>query len=358
MQPLQPQSELTPRQKAVLQSLLLQYFQTGEAVASGMLADRNGLSSATIRNVLAGLEEEGWLYQPHTSAGRLPTRLAIQYYACHLALPAPLPESEEERLRREMDQAGDLGQRLSAACRFLAEFSHEAAVAALAPAKSEDLREIRFLRLHDRRVLSLLISTLDEAREIVAMLPEDYSQEELDAAGRYLNRYFAGWGLEKIRQELLRRVQEKRALYDAQLKRVLVLVHCGLAAERAQQEVYLEGAPRLLELLQGHPHLAEMLEALTRKEKLLELVQALLAEGDAGARTGVRVQVGLERQHWPELALIWAPYQMPDHRLGAVAVLGSARMEYDRVLGALARVGEKLSTEPGGAPPIGLILEE
>ncbi len=356
MLPIQNQNELSARQKAVLESLLIQYLQSGEAVASGRLAEQNRLSSATIRNVLSGLEEEGWLYQPHTSAGRLPTRLALQYYACHMAAPAPLPESAEELLERELDAAENYRQRLSAACRFLAEFSRQAAVAALSPAHGEGVREIRFLRLHDRRVLSVLVSTLDEVREQVATLPEDYTQDELDAAGRYLMRHFTGWSLEKIRQELAQRVREDRAAYDQLLKRVLVLVHCGLAAAQGQEEVYLEGASRLLKLLEGHPHLTEMLEALTRKEKLLELVQALLAEGDTGERTGVRVQVGLERQHWPELALLWAPYQMPDHRLGAVAVLGSARMEYGRVLGALARVGEMLAGEPGLPPQ--LIIEE
>lgn len=352
------QIRLSPRQKAVLQSLLAQYFQTGEAVASASLAEQQGLSSATIRNVLAGLEEEGWLYQPHTSAGRLPTRMAIQYYACHLAAPTPLPEGAVQRLRRELDGAESSSERLIAACRFLAEFSQEAAVAALTPAGDEGVREIRFLRLHERRVLSLVISTLGETREFMARLPEEYTQEELDTAGRYMTRQFAGWSLEKIRQELSQRGREDRAVYDALLKRVLVLVHCGLAAAPAPEEVYLEGAPRLLKLLHGHAHLAEMLEALTRKEKLLGLLQALLAEAGGSGRTGVRVQVGLDKQHWPELALLWAPYELPGHRLGALAILGSTRMEYERALGALAAVGEKLSTDTGAPMPLTLVIQE
>jgi heat-inducible transcriptional repressor len=328
------------REQEVLKALIRTYLATGEPVASRVLAQQrdDGLSSASIRNVLADLEEAGYLFQPHTSAGRVPTLDALRLYVASLDRHSHLPMREEESLRRALEPSGDEQSMLSRACAALSQITHQLGVVAVVPWSDTGLREIRFFRLTDRRVLALLVTVDGQVRERVARVPEDYSQDELDTAGRYFSRHFAGYSLERIRKELLKRVAEERAAYDQLLKRVLVLYHCGLLEMRDAGRVYLEGTAHLVGILRHHERLSEIVAALAAKEKLLSLLTTLVHESHHGESEGeIHVRIGLEEADLPEISLVAASYCTADHTEGAIGVIGPTRMEYDRAISAVSR---------------------
>lgn len=336
---------LAERERTILSAVVELYLASGEPVASRQIAEREGerWSSATIRNVFADLEADGWLSQPHTSAGRVPTLEALRLYVQQVQTPAELSREDEEQLQRALIGA-PLGQEmLERACQFLSAVSQRIGLVAVAPLADPGLRHIRFLRLTDRRVLAVLMASDQQVRERVVRVPEDYSQENLDAAARFLNGSFPGWKLERIRRELMRRVSEDRAAYDQLLQRVLVLYHSGVLELQDSGQVFVDGASNLVALLHGHERLAEILKALAAKEKLLALVSGICEPTPAGGgeAQGVRIQVGLDEL--PEFSLVAAPYCTPEHLHGTVAILGPARMEYERAAGAVWRVREIFS---------------
>ena len=345
-------SVLGRREREILDSLLAHYLASGEPVASGSLVRENAehLSSASIRSVLAVLEQSGWVRQPHASAGRVPTPRAMRYYAARFAQPRPLAAADAARLRESLEQAGDFAGLLAASCRFLADFTRQAAIGAITPEDTPGIREIRFLRLSERRVLSLLETSGGAIWERVTRVPENYTQDELDHAARYLTRNFPGWTLERMRQELTRRVSEDSAAYDRLLERVLVLYHCGVLAAQRQDVVFMEGAPHLAALIQSQEQLAAVLAALTTKETLLQLLQELIANDPAvyPPRLAPRVRIGLDQARMAEMAVVWAPCQSADGARGAIAVLGSMRMDYHQMMGAIEAVEHMmLQRQPG-----------
>lgn len=333
--------ELNERERTVLASVIELYLDSGEPVASRHVAQQQGerWSSATLRNVLARLEEGGWLAQPHPSAGRVPTLEALRVYVGQLPAPTNWSAADEEQLRQTLG-AAEGPELLARACQFLSAFSRRIGVVAVAPLADPGLKHIRFLRLGERRLLAILVAADDQFRERVVRVPGDYRQEELDQAARFLNANFAGWKLERIRRELLRRVSEDRAAYDQLLQRVLVLYHSGVLEMQDSGQVFVEGAGNLVPLLESHERLAAILQALEEKEKVLALVSGIAEEnGEApGGAPAVHIQVGLA--NLPDFALVAAPYRMPDQHRGAVAILSPARLEYERAAGAVWRVRE------------------
>jgi len=338
-------SELEGRDREVLVALLEQYLATGEPVASGRLAQQrnDGLSSASIRNTLASLEARGFLEQPHTSAGRVPSLKGLRCYVQQLAPPGPLAAADEARLQQSL--VGSRGpEMLARVCQFLSEMSSQVGLVGVAPWSDHGMRHVRFIRLADRRVLGVLEAVDGQVRERVTRLPEDYRQEDLDSAARYLNHHFSGWTLARIRRELVRRVDEDREAYDQLLKRVLVLYHCGVLEMQDAGQVYLEGTPHLVSLLHDHERLASILQTLHEREKLLALLTRMAEDGDAvGGDATLRVRVGLAEHDLPEMSVITAQYVAPDRTEGSIAILGPTRMEYERAVGVVARVRDVFS---------------
>ncbi len=330
------------------------YLASGAPVGSRALAERrtDSPSPATIRHVLAELEQSGYLMHPHTSAGRVPTHKAIRWWLHQMQPAPPNPGGEErQRLERALREASDEATLWQRASEFLSETSHQLGMVAVQPWKDSGLRHLRFFRLTEQRVLAILVATDGQVRERVSRVPEAYTQAELDAAARFFNHNFAGATLARIRRELQHRIEEERAAYDHLLKRVLVLSHCGLLAMQNDGEVYFQGASHLLVGLDGEK-LGQMLARLNQKEQWLHLLMNIgagdedLLEWATGTRVGrgrLRVRVGLEEEQMPEFSLITTEY-----RQGALGILGSTRMEYQRALGAVALVRDLFDQVLGG----------
>lgn len=326
------------------------YLATGTPVGSHFLADHHvaGTSSATIRHVLVELERAGFLVQPHTSAGRLPTAKAIRWWLHGLEAPTPLADAELSRkLERALREASDETSLWLRTSEFLSEMTHHVALVAVLPWRDAGLKQLRFFRLTDHRVLAILVTADGQVREHVGRVPEVYTQAELDTASRYFVLNFSGRTLARIRQELVRRLEEERAAYDELLKRVVVLSHCGVLAMQDQGEVYIQGTRHLADSVEAG-RMGTLLAHLQQKERWLRLLAGVglstedLESGSAAADvvewepvgpqgSWLRARVGMEQDEMPELALIAA-----NSGAGALGILGPTRMRYEQVLAAVA----------------------
>jgi heat-inducible transcriptional repressor len=337
---------LSPRERAVLTAIVETYIATGEPVASQALArlfgNKDGMSSATIRNVMASLAEAGLLDQPHTSAGRIPTARAFRFYVEHLGGPqvAILAPERMEQIEESFAGIGTSQQYLERTSHVLALISSGLGVALASTQELHTLEHIHFSRVVAGRVLAVVITKAGTVLDRVLMLDHDLTATELETAARFLNENFHGWSIERIRTELARRIEADRSEYDRLMQSLEVLYSKGAFATESGTTpiIFVEGVANLLAGETDRERLRTMLHALEAKERLIELLNAYV---DARQRT-VRVVVGLE-DAIPELrdfVLIGATARLEAENLGTVAVIGPTRIQYQETINAVSYIAQ------------------
>ncbi len=345
---------LEGRNREVLAVIIRTYIATGQPVGSLTISHRrrDRLSPATIRNTMADLEAAGYLRQPHTSAGRIPTGKAYQFYVEHLARPVRhLPRKEEERIRREIQGTTEGPQAiLERASHVLSRVTHNIGIVVSATASDTVLEHIEFVRLAERRVLVLLAPRGSPARSRVVRVEEEFHQDELDRVANYLNCNFAGWRLAAARNEITRLMQEERARYDELLRRLAKLWRLGILESDASAGVYLEGTSHLM----GRPELdnpqvlRDLLRALEEKERLVQLITRYIQEAESPEWKQAQVVIGLDTDPpMQDFALVGAPCITAGGLAGRVAVLGPPRMPYERVISAVSEVARQVGEAIG-----------
>jgi heat-inducible transcriptional repressor len=363
-----PEVRVSPRERLVLTAVIELYIASGEPVASQAVADyfanKDGLSSATIRNVMSSLGEAGMLEQPHTSAGRVPTAGAFRYYVEQITRPevqmgrtgaatsaqGPLSLSEKRRGQIEESFSG-----VSSSSEYLERTSHVLALissglgVALASSTAEQVLEhIHFSRLSAGRVLAVLVTQAGAVLDRVLALDRELSHLELETAARYLNETFHGWPIERIRVELARRMDEERAAYNQMLASIEELCRKGaLSVGEAEAVLYVEGLSNLIAAEVDRERLRQMLLALEAKQRLVELLNAYMN----GSQQEVRVVVGLDEASpaMQDLVLIGAPARLGGASLGTVAVIAPTRIQYQEMIQAVryvARLSERIFEIP------------
>jgi heat-inducible transcriptional repressor len=341
------EAPLTPRANETLHSVVRCYIETGEPVASKTIArsSREPLSPATVRNLMADLDEAGYLEQPHTSAGRIPTGKAFQLYVQSL-LAGRLPALPEERFRAELSGVDSLAGRIEHSCHLLTQFTRQVGIAAAIPTAAQTLDRVELLKLADRRILMIVIMRDGTVRDRVVWMDEELTADELNSICNYLNWNFSGWVLAEARRELESRLREASAAYDAILSRLIELYGKGLLDLNAAAAVHLEGAFNLVavDLRLTRQRMRELLYALEEKKRILELLDRFLElpVGELG------VKVGLEDLHpsMKELALIGIHVLLPGGLSAKIAVLGPLRMNYERAMSAVRHMGSTLERLP------------
>ncbi len=235
------------RTQQILADVVRAYIETGEPVSSRMIAKRHeeSLSPATIRNLMADLEEEGYLYQPHTSAGRVPTAAAYRFFAQQVAAQATLSSPDREWIRREMNSAATPEEATERAGHVLASVSHGLGIIVSPPLGKTVLEHLRFLLLPDGRVVVVLISPGGAARDKILRPERVFSQVDLDRTAEYLNTHYARWTLEAIRGDLMNKLAQERERYDKIAGDALALCDPSLLADSPAQQVYMEGAAQI-----------------------------------------------------------------------------------------------------------------
>lgn len=325
----------------VLNDIVRAYIETGEPIASRSIAGRRTehLSPATIRNVMVDLDEEGYLSQPHTSAGRVPTAKAFRSYVRSLDARRLLA-AELERLRAELSQVETLEGRVERSSHMLTEMTRSVGIAAAIAKRGGVLDQIDLLALSDRRVLMIVVTRDRMVRDRVIPLDETLTQDELNSIRNYINMHFSGWSLPDVRAELARRLEAESAAYDRILNRLTLLYSRGLLEVDASPEVHMEGASNLvgLDLHLTKEKLRELFRMLEEKKRIVELLDRFFEE-PAGK---LSVHVGLEAAHpaMHELALIGVPVTLPNGLSAVIAVLGPMRMNYGRAISAVLHVGQ------------------
>jgi heat-inducible transcriptional repressor len=336
----------TARKLEILHAIVKAYIETGEPVASRSVARlrRDNLSAASVRNVMADLCDDGYLAQPHTSAGRIPTEKAFRSYINSLLSNNRLLTAELARVRTELGRMDTMDGRMERSSHMLTEMTHGVGIAAAIPTARQHLDQIELLSLGDKRVLMIVVTKDRTVRQRVVMLDERVAEGELESIRNYVNRNFSGWVLSEVQNELNRRLEQESAAYDAILRKLMVLNDKGLLDIGLSPEIHLEGASNLvgLDLHLTREKMRELFHALEEKKRLLQLLDRFLEHGEGE----LAVQVGLGDAHpsMGELSLIGFSVVLPTGMRAKVAVLGPIRMDYTRVLSAVLHVGQALRT--------------
>jgi heat-inducible transcriptional repressor len=320
--------ELPERDRRILGALVQAYIDQGEPISSLWLASRGfGVSSATLRNVMARLEEMGYVRQPHTSAGRVPTDLGYRIYVDQLLAErraARLAPDVEERLRR----AGTVEDVLSHASQEISRASQQVGFA-IVPAAEASFEHVDFVALDSGRVLVVLVSSGGHISHRVIEPVEQYDADELQQAANYLNTEFKGRSLSDVRQLVVDRLLEERTLYDALMARALRLASHTFEGLDPQPTVYIQGTALLFEVAPGDDPettlatMRSLLRMIEEKSRLVQLIDACL--------DGLTVIIGTEHadRELQSFSIVTSTYT-DGRRRGAVGIIGPTRMRYSR----------------------------
>ncbi len=328
------------REREILTAIVETYISTGEPVGSRTLvrSNRENLSAASIRNVMADLADAGFLEQPHTSAGRVPTPQAYRFYVKQLTGEARLSPADESLIQGNLQGAHDVQEFMERTSHVLSLISHGVGVTvSSAPGQRNALEHVYFQRMADKKVLAVVVTRNGLVRDRVLRLTNDLSAGDLEAAAVYINRNFRGWEMESLRNEIARRIQQERSEYDRLMQSVEQLYSQGaLAAEGAAQSVYVEGTSNLVLTEQDKERLRQLLATLEEKQRIVDLLSAYLDT----RQEAVRVVVGLEEAmpHLNNFVLIGAPARVGDEVMGSLAVIGPTRMDYEHTITAVSYI--------------------
>ncbi|HKT48378.1 MAG TPA: heat-inducible transcriptional repressor HrcA [Candidatus Acidoferrales bacterium] len=336
------------RNRQILADLVRTYIETGEPVSSRAISRRyeEDLSTATIRNVMADLEDGGYLYQPHTSAGRVPTAAAYRFFAQEIASQATLSPEDRDWIKSEFAGAKTSAEITERAGHVLAEVSKGLGIVVAPPLAKTVLEHARMWLLPDGRVVVVLISPGGSTRDKVLRPNRRFSQGELDATADFLNRHYSGWALDAIRTDLLQKLATDRERYDGIVGSALTLCDPAVLGEETAREVHVEGTAQMVASgdFADQAQLHDLLAAIEEKNRLITVLNACIETPEP-----VHVQIGIKEiaQAGENLALISAPYMHNDLVQGSLGILGPTRMHYERAMTAVAYVARLFSESLG-----------
>jgi heat-inducible transcriptional repressor len=348
------------RGQAVLAAVIKEHLVTGDAVGSLVLANKfsskHGWSSATIRNVMAELEDAGLLEQPHTSAGRVPTDKGYRFYVDNMLAETRLSRADLRAIDAVFApnslQAGASPERLmERASRALSELSENVGIV-LSPSLAENrLNHIEFLKLADSRILVILVTASSIVHNKIIRVADNLSQDELEKTARYLNTEFSGKSLLEIRAEILELMQEEKALYDRLLRNAVLLCDQSLEGDASVGDVYVDGASNILTKpdFVDVERMRELFRTFEEKSRLVKILNECVSRDSFHG--DVNVVIGREHptSSMRNCALITAPYRMGvNENAGTLGVVGPMRIEYSRIMAMvnyMARLIERRLSE-------------
>jgi heat-inducible transcriptional repressor len=317
-------TSLDDRAKLLLKTLVERYIADGQPVGSRTLSRASGieLSPATIRNVMADLEELGLIVSPHTSAGRIPTARGYRLFVDTMLT------AQRQNLHAP-ELVADQPQRvIASAASLLSDLSSFVGVVT-APKRSSVFRLIEFLRLSEKRLLVIIVSPNGDVQNRVLFTETDYSQSQLIEAANYLNQHFSGMAIEQVREKLRTEVDSLRSEI-ATLMNAAVSVSSE-ALKQTEDDVVISGERNLLSVTDFSSNMGNLRRAFDLFEQKTQLMRLLDVSDQA---EGVRIYIGGESQIVPieELSVVSAPYEVDGHVVGTLGVIGPTRMAYDRMI--------------------------
>jgi heat-inducible transcriptional repressor len=325
---------LSERAQLLLKALIESYIRDGQPVGSRTLSRDSGLSlsSATIRNVMADLEELGFVVSPHTSAGRIPTDKGYRLFVDSLLKLKPLQSEEiddiERRLRNDASNGRTLVQTVS---QMLSSVTQMAGLVTLPNPHYVALSQIEFIGLSENRALAIMVMNNREVENRVVQLERAYSSEELRRAANYLNEAFAGRSLPEVRASLLKQLQETRQTMNQLMQDAIQMAQKVFEAPGGERVEYvIAGETNLMGFaeLSNIDRLRRLFEAFNEKHDMLRLLDNCLRA------QGIQIFIGHESgyQILDDISLVTAPYMLDNQVVGVLGVIGPTRMAYERVI--------------------------
>jgi heat-inducible transcriptional repressor len=347
MNPAAPQQK---RHQQILSDVVRAYIETGEPVSSRAISRHSvePLSPATVRNVMADLEEGGYLYQPHTSAGRVPTAAAYRFFVEQVTAQATASPEDREWIRRELEAAPTPEAVMERASHVLAAVSRGLGIFISPPLARSVVEHLRFLLLPDNRILVVLVSTGGQTRDKVIRPERTFRQEDLDQIAAHLNRHYVGWTLDAMRADLRSQVERDRERYGRLAGDALLLCDPSVLGDSSERTIYVEGAAQIAVSPEftNQEHLRELLEAIEEKDRLIALLSRCIESPEP-----VHVELGLDEMSsaGKHLALVSSSYSSNDQVQGTLGILGPMRMHYERVITAVAFMAQFFSEHQEGS---------
>jgi heat-inducible transcriptional repressor len=307
------------------------------------------LSPATIRNIMADLEERGLLVQPHASAGRIPTDAAYRLYVDRLMSPPRVAPTEAQAIDEALLRSrGEIPELLAEASRQLSRFSKQVGVVLAPELRRIVIEHIELVRIERLKVVVILVDRSGVVHNRILDIADPIEQEDLDRIGRYLSEQYSGWTLPSVREDLLRRMSEDTAQCDQLIARSLELGQRALELDAVAGEVFVEGAVNLFDSPEftDLQRMRALFRTLEEKTRLVDLLSRIL-EGE-----GVQVVIGRENpvSDLASCSVIASGYHAGDRVMGTVGIVGPTRMEYAKAIALveyLAQVLTRLLSSPG-----------
>ncbi len=333
------------RAKSLLKTLVELYIAEGTPVGSRTLSRASGLelSPATIRNVMADLEELGLIASPHTSAGRIPTARGYRVFVDTMLTARPL-EAQLPNTAREQLQPGQPTRVIASAAHILSSLSNFVGVVT-APKKASVFHHIEFMRLSERRVLLILVAPDGDVQNRVIMTARDYTQAELVEAANFLNAHYAGLTIDAVRERLQQEVETLRSEIATLMQ---AAVQAGTEAMANEEQLVVSGERNLLTVQDFGNDMGSLRKLFDLFEQKTQLMRLL----DVSSRAeGVRIYIGGESGVVPyeELSIVSAPYEVDGRVVGTLGVIGPTRMAYDRMI-QIVDITSKLVSNALSAP--------
>jgi len=319
---------LDKRSRLLLKRLIEQYIEEGQPVGSRSLSRISGLelSPATIRNVMADLEELGFVSSPHTSAGRVPTPRGYRFFVDTLMTVRPLEAVQTEEMQGQLSVA-EPQRAIQTAAQLLSNLSNFAGVV-LTPQRASTFRQVEFLRLSERRILMIVVSPDGDVHNRILITERTYSQSQLVEAANVLNQQFAGMAFEDARKRLRGELTDLRMEMTELME---AAVQAGAEAVERTDSVVISGERNLLgvnDLSADMDKLRALFDLFEHKTRLLQLLDV------SGRAQGVQIYIGGDSKLVPldEMSMVVAPYQVDGRVVGTLGVIGPTRMAYERVI--------------------------
>lgn len=321
---------LNDRAQILLKTLVERYISDGQPVGSRALQQFSGLdvSSATIRNVMAELEDLGLVASPHTSAGRVPTALGYRLFVDTLMVVQPLDSVKVQQLENQL-QPDNPSRLLTQASNLLSELTRFAGVVATPNRAAITVRQIEFLRLSEKKVLLIIVMPDGEVENRVLITDKDYAQAQLTEAGNFLNQHYAGSPFQEIRQRLQSELHQLRS--DMTALMTAAIAAGDEAVARKQEDYVISGERNLLrvqDLSTDMNRLRSLFDVFEQKTDLLRLLDA------SRTAPGMHIFIGAESglAGLDECSVVTAPYASNGQVMGTLAVVGPKRMDYEKVI--------------------------
>ncbi|MFZ3018705.1 MAG: heat-inducible transcriptional repressor HrcA [Gallionella sp.] len=321
---------LNERAQILLKTLMERYISDGQPVGSRVLQQYSGLdvSSATIRNTMADLEDLGLVSSPHTSAGRIPTGLAYRLFIDTMLVTKPLDGARIQQMEHQL-QPDNPSRLIAQASNILSELTQFAGVVASPRREAITVRQIEFLRLGEKRVLLIIVMPDGEVENRVLLTEKDYSQSQLTEAGNFLNQNYIGCNFSQIREKLRGELHQLQR--DMSALMAAALAAGDEAAAKKADDYVISGEHKLLSVHDLSTDMNKLRGLFNLFEQKTELMQLL----EAGRRgQGIHIFVGAESglASLEECSVITAPYSADGKIVGTLAVVGPKRMDYQRVI--------------------------